>query len=300
MRIVKATYGEVDCTEQIQTRVKDNILNVRSNNDIIGDTAPGYYKVLTITLEDENGESTHHIDEGNVFMYPETPYDKLGIFYSNNNIHDIYPAIRASLASIKKASKGKADIVTCMWYPEKENPFIEYISWTRECSHLNQLLQVLQALYSAREYKNYKYVSFLEHDVLYPEGYFDYPEINPGEVYTNMNYIGINTDGFQNVPTKHEPFHQMTMLFDEAIAHCEGLLSNALVTNSGLIEPQIPLVERKQWNCIHPAVHINHGHHFTSHYSIYSTTDLSKTDPYWGNHSNYLHLFKQKPYAWHR
>jgi hypothetical protein len=290
MKIISATYGGVDCTAQIQSRVNGNTISVRSNNDIIGDPSSGNHKLLIITLEDENGESTHHIDEGNVFVYPETPHDRLGVFYSNNNIHSIYPAIRASLASIKKASEGKADIVTCMWYHEQENPFIEYLSWSKNTSHLNQLLQVLQALYSARENKDYKYVSFLEHDVMYPEGYFDYPEINPGEVYTNMNYIGINKDGFQNVPTKHEPFHQMTMLFDEAIAHCEGLLSNALVTNSGLIEPQVPLVERKQWNCINPAVHINHGQHFTSHFSIYSSTDIYQDDPYWGNHSQYLKL----------
>lgn len=290
MKIINATYGGADCTQQIQSRVKGNTLIVRADNSIIGDPLSGQFKTLVITIEDDKGRSTHRIDEGNTYVYPESPYDKLGIFYSNNHDQSIYPAIRASLNSIKKAAEGKADIVTCMWYSDPENPFIEYISWTKESSHLNQLLQVLQALYSARENKNYKYVSFLEHDVMYPEGYFDYPDINPGEVYTNMNYIGINKDGFQNVPVKHEPFHQMTMLFDEAVAHCEGLLSNALVTNSGLIEPQVPLVERKQWNCIHPAVHINHGRHFTSHFSIYSSTDIYKDDPYWGNRTQYLNL----------
>lgn len=290
MKIINATYGGEDCTSQIQSKVKNNTLIVRADNSIIGDPTPYLIKTLVIITEDDNGQLTHHVDEGDVFVYPESTNDKLGVFYSNNNTEEIYPAIRASLASIKKAAEGKADIVTCMWYPEPENPFVEYLSWTKESSHLNQLLQVLQALYSARENKNYKYVSFLEHDVMYPEGYFDYPEINPGEVYTNMNYIGISKNGFQNVPVKHEPFHQMTMLFDEAIAHCEGLLSNALVTNSGLIEPQVPLVERKQWSCIHPSVHINHGYHFTSHFSIYSSTDVYYEDPYWGYHEKYVNL----------
>lgn len=290
MKIINATYGGADCTDVIRSKVKGSTIAVRADNNIIGDPAPYHYKSLIIKLQDGSGESVHEIHEGEMFVYPETPHDRLGVFYSNNNDEAIYPAIRASLASIKRAAEGKADIVTCMWNPEPENPFTEYLAWTKQSSHLNQLLQVLQALYSARETKNYKYVSFLEHDVMYGEGYFDYPEINPGEVYTNMNYIGINTEGFQNVPIKHEPFHQMSMLFDEAIAHCEGLLSNALLTNSGLIEPQPYMVERKQWNSVNPSVHINHGHHFTSHFNIYSTTDVYKDDPYWGNHDQYLNL----------
>jgi len=144
---------------------------------------------------------------------------------------------------------------------------------------------------SARDINQYDTVSFLEHDVLYPEGYFDYPKILPGTVITNMNYMGINKQGWQGVPIKHEPFHQMTMRFDEAIAHCESILANALITNSGMIEPQLPNIIRQKWECINPAVHINHGGHFTSHFSIYSTTDLKDHDNYWGYHKDYLKLF---------
>jgi hypothetical protein len=287
MQIISATYGGVDCLHRVKSKVKGDRLIIMANNDIIGDTSPGNRKSLVVRFDTE----TITVEEGGLLVYPSTNNDRLGIFYSNNINPKINNAIVASLKSIEKAAEGKADILTCMWRNEPENPFPEYICWTHTYSHLNQLLQVMQLLYVARDITDYKYVSFLEHDVLYPEGYFDYPNVNEGEVITNMNYMGICKDGFQSVPTKHEPFHQMTMRFDEAIAHCESILANALVNNSGLIEPQVGNIIRTQWECTNPSVHINHGHHFTSHYSIYSSTDLSKTDPYWGNHDNYLQLF---------
>jgi hypothetical protein len=283
LTIKKATYGEVDCTQQIQSRINGDKLIIRSNNDIIGDTQPGTVKYLEIEIEHEGIVSNHKIQEHNLFVFPESKNNKLGIFYSNNNTPSIYSAIQASLKSIQKAADGKADILTCMWQREPENPFPEFIAWTQTTSHLNQLLQVMQLLYQAKEINNYEYVSFLEHDVLYPEGYFDFPDFEEGIVMTNMNYMGINVDGFQPLGQRDEPFHQMTMKFEEAIKHCESILSNALIRNSGLIEPQN--IIRKQWNCINPSIHINHGRHFTSHFNVY-TKNVFTHHEYWGEHKN--------------
>lgn len=287
MIISRATYGDVDCTDVVRTRVKNGSLILRADNNIIGDTRVGHVKYLVVEIDG----ITHTVQEGETLIYPKSSNRKLGIFYSNNTNPETFPAIRASLKSIEKASQGKADILTCMWNREPENPFPEYLAWTKTVSHLNQLLQILQLLYVARQVNEYDTVSFLEHDVLYPEGYFDYPEVLPGTVITNMNYIGLNRDGWQEVPVKHEPFHQMTMRFDEAIKHCESILENALVTNSGLIEPQIPNIVRNKWNCANSAVHVNHGGHFTSHFSIYSKTDIREHDPYWGYYGDYSNLF---------
>lgn len=287
MNIISAYYGGVDCTEVVRSKVRNGSLILRCDNNIIGDPAVGVHKQLVVNIDGKE----YRANEGETLVYPKRQNKKLGVFYSNNTRPETFPAIRASLRSIEKAAAGKVDILTCMWNNEPENPFPQYIAWTKTFSHLNQLLQIMQLLYIARRVHNYETVSFLEHDVLYPEGYFDYPEILPGTVITNMNYMGINKSGWQGVPVKHEPFHQMTMRFDEAIKHCESILENALVTNSGLIEPQIPNIIRRKWNCINPAVHINHGGHFTSHFSIYSTTDIKDYDPYWGKHSDYLHLF---------
>jgi hypothetical protein len=152
---------------------------------------------------------------------------------------------------------------------------------------LNQILQVLQLLYTAKQSGDYKYVSFLEHDLVYAEGYFDYPDFDEG-ILANMNYIGMNKEGYQPRGQNDKPTSQLTMLFEDAIKHFESLLPNALVTNSGLLEPQLKMNE---WNSEHPNIHINHGSHFTSHFSIYRKDNVFNEHPYWGEHSKYLHLF---------
>jgi hypothetical protein len=289
MIITKATYGGADCTSIIQSRVKDNRLIIRSNNDIIGDTQVGTVKYLEITGELEGEVFSERVREGDILTLPKSANKRLGIFYSNNNNRALWPSIYKSLDTIKVASEGKADIVTCMWNEMPSNPFHQLNSWYTHQSHLNQLLQIMQCLYSAKEMKQYDYVSFLEHDVMYPIGYFDYAEFERGEVYTNMNYGGINKEGWQHRGQSDEPFHQMTMKFDDAIEHCLSILPNALRTNSGMIETQ--KLKRRQWNCENQAIHINHGHHFTSHNSIYRKDNTYLHHPYWGKHSDYLHLF---------
>lgn len=148
----------------------------------------------------------------------------------------------------------------------------------------------MQLLYLAKDMGNYEYVSFLEHDVLYPESYFDFPDFERGNVLTNMNYGGVNKDGWQKRLQNDEPFHQMTMRFEDAIEHCERILPNALKTNSGNIETDY--LNRIQWTCLNEAIHINHGVHFTSHNCIYDKKEPYQIHPYWGEHSNFTELFK--------
>lgn len=292
MKIIKATYGGKDCTEILQSKIRGDKLIIHSNNSIIGDPQLGTLKYLIVEVEIDGRIITEKVKEGDLLVLPKSNKERMGIFYSNNTNEKIYPAIRASLESIQIASEGKADIYTCMWRHEEKNPFIEYIAWTNTHSHLNQLLQIMQLLYSARQVHDYKYVSFLEHDVLYPEGYFDYPDFEKGTVYTNMNYMGMNKDGYQLLGQRDEPFHQMTMRMDDAISHCESILANALITNSGMIEPQVPKVVRKKWHSKEPSIHINHGYHFTSHYNVYQKTGIYQIHPYWGNHDKWKYLFE--------
>lgn len=287
MEIIEATYGGLDCTEIVKRKVVNGKLIIRADNNICGDPLMGVHKHLHITAEIDGQIIKESVKEGSLLTLPKPKTNRLGIFYSNNINEKIYPAIRESLKSIKKAAEGKADILTCMWRNEVENPFYQCIAWTQTSSHLNQILQILQLLYTARETGDYKYVSFLEHDLVYAEGYFDYPDFDEG-VLANMNYIGMNKEGYQHRGQNDKPTSQLTMLFSDAIKHFESLLPNALVTNSGLLEPQIPMIE---WNSEHPNIHINHGSHFTSHYNIYKKDDLFQTHPYWGEHSKWLGLF---------
>lgn len=287
MRVICAFYGGVECTNKLV--VKDDKLVLRVNNTICGDPMVGQVKFLSIDWE-HNGElHSDKFKEGDLVTLPKTKHKRLGIFYSNNNNQSIWNAIYKSLDSIKIASNGKADIITCLWYDMPLNPFYNVPSWYRSQSHLNQLLQIMQCLYLAKDMGGYEYVSFLEHDVLYPEGYFDFPDFEGG-MFTNMNYGGINKDGWQKRTQNDEPFHQVTMRFEDAIKHCENILPNALKTNSGMIEPQN--LNRWQWSCKNEAIHINHGVHFTSHNSIYNRLITTKVHPYWGDHSNFIELFK--------
>jgi hypothetical protein len=284
--IIKATYGGLDCTDKIKSIVVNNKLVVRANNDIIGDPSVGQTKYLEIQFEDG---FVANIKEGDTFVYPESKNRKLGIFYSNNNNHKIWPAIYKSLETIKEASEGVADIIVCTWEPMPNVPFYQINSWYKSQSHLNQLLQIMQCLYTAKTMGKYDYVSFLEHDVMYPIGYFDFPDFSSGEVLTNMNYGGVCINGWQKRKQNDEPFHQMTMKLDDAIEHSLNILPNALVTNSGMIETQ--KLTRIQWNCENEAIHINHGVHFTSHNSIYDKNNLTELHPYWGEHDKYKNLF---------
>ena len=235
MKIIKATYGGDDCTNVLQSKIVAGKIVVRSNNDIIGDPAIGNVKYLEVEFDDGYVEV---VREGDTLVYPKSENKKLGIFYSNNNNHKIWPAIYKSLDTIVEASEGVADILVCTWEHMPNVPFQQLNSWYKSQSHLNQLLQIMQCLYSAKTMGEYDYVSFLEHDVMYPKGYFNYPDFDHGDILTNMNYGGVCVDGWQKRGQNDEPFHQMTMRFEDAIQHCLNILPNALVTNSGLIESQ--------------------------------------------------------------
>ena len=291
MRIIKATYGGADCTKELSKRVVDNKLALMVSNSIIGDPLIGIRKELVVEWTDGEQTFKDAALEGMFITIPKVVSKRLGVFYSNNNNPKINVAINKSLETIQLAAKGKADIITCTWEPIHDNPFLELRSWYKETSHLNQLLQVMQCLVTAKSMGQYDYVSFLEHDVMYPEGYFDYQEFAPGNILTNMNYGGLNTTGWQKRGQNDEPFHQMTMRFEDALVHCNQLLDNALLTNSGCIEPQS--LERLQWRCTNEAIHINHGYHFTSHNSIYRKEGTYLEHPYWGKHSDYLYLFNK-------
>lgn len=288
MFIIKATYGGVDCTSVLQNKVISGKIVIRSNNNIIGDPSVGNVKYLEVEFNDGHKES---VREGGTLVYPKSENRKLGIFYSNNNNKKIWPAIYKSLDTIKEASDGVADIVVCTWENMPDVPFQQVGSWYTSQSHLNQLLQIMQCLYTAKTMGQYDYVSFLEHDVMYPKGYFDFPDFDNGQVLTNMNYGGVCKNGWQKRNQNDEPFHQMTMKFDDAIAHCLSILPNALVTNSGMIETQT--LKRIQWDCPNQPVHINHGVHFTSHNSIYDKNNLTLDHQYWGNISEYKNLFHE-------
>ena len=274
MIIHKATYGGKDVKSILDSKITNGTLKVKVSNDIFGDPRPGVLKYLEI----ESSAGSKKVAENAYLSLPDTKNEKLGIFYTNNNVNKV---VSQSLKSLEKFEN--VDILTCVWQPIIGNKFYETQALTKNSHHLNIIIQILQLLYVAKQTGSYKYVSFLEHDVLYPDGYFDYPDFDNG-VTTNMNYMGICDKGFQKKTADHEPLHQMTMIFSQAVDHFENLFKEAIRNGSVLLEPG---KNRQKWVCSNPAIHVNHGRHFTSHYSIYSKTTYD-VDAYWGESSELI------------
>jgi hypothetical protein len=270
INILKATYGGKDVTGKLKSLVKNGELRVKACNSVFGDLAPGVFKHLFV----EYDGGTKSIPEGAFLTLPESKNKRLGIYYTNNNVDKV---VNYTLHNLSRF-KDKADILTCVWKAIPDNPFYEIGAMTKSGNHLNIVIQILQLLYTAKNSGDYEYVSFLEHDVLYPDGYFDFPDFKTG-VLTNMNYMGISEHGYQNRNAAHEPLHQMTMRFGEAVTHFENLFKEALQSGQVLLEPND---NRSKWECPNPAIHVNHGKHFTSHFSIYGFGE-DKDHPYWGN-----------------
>jgi hypothetical protein len=199
---------------------------------------------------------------------------KVAIFYTDNANPDITKLVLETIAK----NKGDVRVITCSNTLIEDNPFENLIYNNPVRSHENILQKILMCLNHIKQTGEYKYVSFLEHDVLYPEGYFDYPDFK--DTICNMNYIGICENGFQQTVPAQLPLHQMTMTLDFAIKNFEEKMEITKKQGWAFIEPEH--VER--YNSVNPAVHINHGKHFTSHFQCY-TKETKEENQYWGNYN---------------
>lgn len=199
---------------------------------------------------------------------------KAAIFYTDNTNPHITKFVLDTINKITKDVK----VITCSNTPIEDNPFENLIYNNPVRCHENILQKILMCLNHLKETGEYKYVSFLEHDVLYPEGYFDYPDFK--NTICNMNYIGICENGFQEKLPAQLPLHQMTMTIDFAIKNFEEKMEVTKKQGWAFIEPEH--VER--YKSINPAVHINHGKHFTSHFQCYKK-ETKIEDQYWGNYN---------------
>ena len=121
MKIVKATYGPKDVTEEVAPYFNGETITVLVSNHIFGDTSSGSLKKLIIEFDNSEKAEAY---ENNYLIYPKINKQKLGIFYTNNNNTLIDKTIDCSLQTIQKSSYGIADIVTCVWKKIPNNPFI--------------------------------------------------------------------------------------------------------------------------------------------------------------------------------
>jgi len=293
--IKKAIYGTAETFIDVTSRLQENLISKKTipvNNYYFGkDPCPGSVKNLTITL---NSGKEHTFSENSICILESLNEDfhtinKLGIFYTNNKINKT--VTEASLTSIKKAkdTTKNVTIIVCPQEPGRQSYFPEVESMFKSSNHANIVSQILQALNMVKKYPNYKYVSFLEHDVLYPENYFDYSNLeidNGRDCVWNDNFIGLCKDGFQKKIQNDTPLHQMTMKYNFAINFFEKLLLTYLRGEYESLEPSI----RCSYTNSLPSVHINHNKPFTSHFNIYSKSP-TKNNEYWGSCEQFTNLF---------
>ena len=289
--VKSAYYGSdrhfIDVTSRIQQDIFLKKSIIVSNGYFGSDPCPGTIKKLKVTLENDK----QYIYTENSLCYfqtlSETFYtkDRIGIFYTNNKINQA--VLNKSLETIFKAKEysTKTEIIICSQSSCHQSYFLEIDSLFKSNHHANIATQVLQALNAVKNYNNFKYVSFLEHDVLYPQDYFNYADFDV-DCVCNDNYIGLNRHGFQQKTQNDQPLHQMTMKYSYAVSFFEKLVLTYLKGDFELLEPSI----KHRHNNPTPSVHVNHGRHLTSHFNIYSKT-TSAEDAYWGNAEQYSNLF---------
>jgi hypothetical protein len=216
----------------------------------------------------------------------------LGCWYSNNGINT--RIIRSSLESIKKAKDSYKDVnvVSCNWSHNQDNPFTEHITLYKMGNHLGIILQMLRVVYEEEKRGNkYDVISFLEHDVMYPDDYFHRVKegfrSNPITVI-NLDYIGMNHTGWLDVIQRDEPMHQFSMRYSAAIKHFDLLMREAVMNGNVYLERSKQSAIRIPFKGDKPACHINHSKHFTNHYDCYAKNSNGQVDhPYWGNFKQY-------------
>jgi hypothetical protein len=281
MRVVKAVYGSSKGERDVTAEAARLVGSARTalfyvSNGPFGDPCPYAEKVLTFTYEHEGIEHTIVVPENTLLIAPPSTNASLGIWYSNN---DVEPWVLGNSIGQLGLAQG-VDILTCPWHPIVGNPFPERLFPYRIGSHLSICLQILTMLSLGRAIKRYDRVFFLEHDVLYPEDYFDMPEV-PAPLMVNDQYIGMHALGFQTDKDDHEPLHQMVMDHDFALAHFHALLDQYLRGDGMNLEPNDKRVRRHSKT---PAIHMNHGRHLTSHCDTYRPAIFTDV-PYWGSYS---------------
>jgi hypothetical protein len=283
LKILKATYGSGDCaldvTEHLRRLVKNDRLSLVVSNSLFTDPCLGKVKTLHVAYELPGSDRfyTQQTEENGILIAPLVGGDKVGIFYTNNSIPPKY--LERVLKQLEKAA-GEVDILTCPWHPIEGNPFPE-LEWSHHVPHyLTITLQILKLLLTAQQIGAYENVFFLEHDVLYPEGYFDIEPFSE-DVLWNTNYIGLCAKGFQPVHSGARPLHLLTMKLPAAIEHFTSYIRvsmmNALVTHEPYDRTS------KTWRSTEPAVHINHGSHFSPWSTSFSRKKIDTSHTYWGS-----------------
>lgn len=226
----------------------------------------------------------------------------LGVWYSNNTAPA--PLLKASLDSIEVARRMAeslgvpVEIATCSWDEVVGNthPWARH-SGERKSGHATIISQVRQCIALAASAPDV--VCFMEHDVLYPEDYFERVEKafreSQSPVVSNLDYIGLSANGWQSVKERHEPMHQLSMAYDYALKNLDRAEADCKQQGWAYLEPDHD-ANRNHWFRIPftpglgvmPSVHVNHqSGRFTSHGEVCYAQATETRHKHWGEAARY-------------
>jgi hypothetical protein len=248
----------------------------------------------------------------------------LGIWYTDNTAPG--SLIRQSAESVHQANwqakRHDVDVVAVSWELMPEIPLDNIkLAGEKVRSHatiIKQIEQGYQYKTQSGRYKlimkkegvfqdcdscppspEYDLICFLEHDVLYPPNYFDIVgdafSANPNAtVVSHLNYIGLNSTGWQHVRERHEPLHQLAVAVEIFKDNLERAKLEHAATDSAILEPDHGQ-PRSNWiripasGAAMPSVHVNHNAgRFTSHGDVcYEPVGYSKWHWHWGEAERY-------------
>lgn len=242
---------------------------------------------------------------------PQSKRKVLGIFCTTNKIHP--NLLKLTLDCIKNAADNAkncmVEVVTISWEIIPNCPFPNYITPYRNLGHLNYVLQMKQGL--LKDPQNSDIVCILEHDVMYPDNYFDVIVDNWSANHygvCNNNYIGMNQTGYLDVVQRHQPMSLMSFakfFFTQLLSHKIDEIVNSIGDHYSNIFPY-------GWCCVEPddkslmnfidftdekpAIHVNmnkmgkDNHHFTGHADVcYEQDSNGKTYRHdWGLSNDYF------------
>ena len=233
----------------------------------------------------------------------------LVILCTNNKVKPlILQSVLKRIYMMKEVTEN-CEVVTCSWEPIKNNPFTGYITPFRDLGHLNYIFQIKQVLKKHLA----DIVVIAEHDVLYSTHYLNTLRAHWDKNYNGisyLNYIGMNTKGYQRVKERHEPFSMMSFkhlyldqLLDQKINECLSRLDDQSWGRYGwaCIEPDDKsLMKQLPFTDIHPNIHINDTHHFTGHaFVCYEEEAYTTSRPDWGDYKALVPLMNVSPQLEH-
>ena len=313
---IKAWYGIEGQSQDVSDKFmaeyeRVGIIRIRANNDLVGDVAPGKRKILNVTIECDGQTETHIIKEGKQFIWPkENRKDHLVVFYSHvdprkdrRQGHFVSYCLKRLLDVVPDNVMVRGGLIHD--YPSISHPnFANYEPIFREGNgHAMILQQVYRTLLAVRgDGYTPKYVSFAEHDALYPPEHFEFEDFKQ-DVLINENHIGFTRDGFQKNQTSVTwPTFAMTMKYEYAVEYFKNRLHYFMQDPAyyGLVEPHTEhhfnVLEdwtemcKKGLACTHitrkteaPILHLWNGKHTTSHYQTYPKDEYLSSAPYWGD-----------------